>query len=480
MNNKLEIDWRCTPLAETVEVLDRERVPVNQKERDRRTAGKPTDDLFPYYGATGQVGWIDDFIFEGEMILLGEDGAPFLDPRKPKAYLVSGRYWVNNHAHILRAREGYDQRFLCYQLNSLDYRQFVSGTTRLKLTQADLRRMVLAFPPTRSDQILVADKLDELFSDLEKGEEHLARAEALLTRYRQSVLNAAVTGELTRDWRKAHGGKGETGEDLLARILTARREAWEEQELERLKAKGKPPRDDRWKARYKEPVPPNTDSLPPLPEGWVWACVGQLGSVSGGITKHGKRSLLPDQHPYLRVANVYADELRLDDVALIGVRPEELERALLRKDDLLIVEGNGSLEQIGRAALWDGAVPGCVHQNHIIKVRFDSSDLARFVLAWMLSPAGRRYVERVASSTSGLHTLSISKIAALPVPVPPANELSQTLLACFESLESFYELRAAAETAQSRTSALGQVVLSAAFGGRLSAQASGKSMEAAE
>lgn len=154
---------------------------------------------------------------------------------------------------------------------------------------------------------------------------------------------------------------------------------------------------------------------------WAKASIRNLASVSGGVTKNASRET-PQQMPYLRVANVYADELRLDDVATIGVTPTDLERALLRTGDMLVVEGNGSVEQIGRVAVWRGAIAPCVHQNHLIKVRFERGVSEDFVKYWLLSPSGREAIVAAASSTSGLHTLSISKVDALPVMLAPENE----------------------------------------------------------
>jgi len=93
-------------LENIVEILDSQRIPVNSKEREGRKG------RIPYYGATGQVGWIDDWLFNEELILLGEDGAPFLDPYKPKAYLIKGKSWVNNHAHVLRAKSGIPNAYI--------------------------------------------------------------------------------------------------------------------------------------------------------------------------------------------------------------------------------------------------------------------------------------------------------------------------------------------------------------------------------
>ena len=131
---ELSTGWAWARLGDLVEILDTQREPIRRQDRERRCAGKQEAQLFPYYGATGQVGWIDDFRSEGPGILLGEDGAPFLDRQRPKAYPVNGRYWVNNHAHLLRPCDARYFGLIWHQLNYVDYEGLVSGTTRLKLT----------------------------------------------------------------------------------------------------------------------------------------------------------------------------------------------------------------------------------------------------------------------------------------------------------------------------------------------------------
>ena len=111
----------------------------------------------------------------------------------------------------------------------------------------------------------IVAKIDELFSELDAGVASLKRARALL-KYRQAVLKAAVTGELTRDWRERHKGEiEESGAELLQRILKARRAAWEAAELMKLRAKGKPPKDDRWKRSTRSPSRPTPPACPPCP-----------------------------------------------------------------------------------------------------------------------------------------------------------------------------------------------------------------------
>ena len=118
--------WNYVPFEEAVEICDTQRKPINNKDRARRIEGKKKDSLYPYYGATGQVGYIDDYITDGEYVLLGEDGAPFLNTFAKKAYIISGKTWVNNHAHVLKSKT--NNKFLCYYLNYFNYSGYVSGT----------------------------------------------------------------------------------------------------------------------------------------------------------------------------------------------------------------------------------------------------------------------------------------------------------------------------------------------------------------
>lgn len=182
--------WKYIPLSKGVEILDAIRKPINAKERNRRIEARKTLELFPYYGATGQVGMIDDFLIDGEYVLLGEDGAPFLNTVAAKAYLVTGKVWVNNHAHILSSK--WNNRFLMHYLNHFDYRGFVSGTTRLKLTQEQMKQIPIPVPPPPEQERIVA-RIEELFSQLDAGVETLKKTKAQLAVYRQAVLKEAFS-----------------------------------------------------------------------------------------------------------------------------------------------------------------------------------------------------------------------------------------------------------------------------------------------
>ncbi len=197
--------------------------------------------------------------------------------------------------------------------------------------------------------------------------------------------------------------------------------------------------------------------------GWRQSTLGEEGKIIGGFTKNQKRNDLPLKLPYLRVANVYANELRLDEIEYIGVAERELEKLLLLKGDLLVVEGNGSPDQIGRVALWNDAIPNCVHQNHLIKARFEEAVLPEWALIWMLSPVGRHEIEQVSASTSGLHTLSVGKVSRLPIGVPPKKEQARIVAEVDRHLSIAREVEAEVDTNLQRAQALRQATLTKVF-----------------
>lgn len=154
--------------------------------------------------------------------------------------------------------------------------------------------------------------------------------------------------------------------------------------------------------------------------GVVDATLEEVSEVQGGLQISSKRAPLPVEAPYLRVANVQRGRLNLAEVKTLRGTPAEIERTLLVEGDLLFVEGHANPEEVGRVALWSGEIPGCVHQNHLIRSRLDASRvLPLFAATWLNSRAGSLHLRRAARTTSGLNTISASTVRSAPLPVPP-------------------------------------------------------------
>lgn len=201
----------------------------------------------------------------------------------------------------------------------------------------------------------------------------------------------------------------------------------------------------------------------------------QLDSVTdiqGGIQKQPKRTPKLNSFPFLRVANVTAHGLDLAEVHRVELFNGELDRLRLAKGDLLVVEGNGSPSQIGRAAMWDGSIPDCVHQNHLIRVRARHGLIPEYLeLAWN-APSNRRRLTALSSSSSGLHTLSVSKLKLLEINIPTSEEQVEIAARVRALREQRHSLASALQETFRHAAALRRSLFSAAFSGRLTGRAS--------
>jgi type I restriction enzyme, S subunit len=182
-------DWSITKIGEIVQCLDNLRIPIEKKERAKR------EGTIPYYGANGQVGWIDNFLFNEPLILVVEDET-FVGREKPFSYKIKGKSWVNNHAHILRPEKFLNIDFLNYQLQFYPFIPLTTGTTgRRKLTQ-----IVLMNAPFKlcsmAEQVQIVEEIESRLSICDRLEAeietNLKKAEAL----RQSILKQAFEGKL--------------------------------------------------------------------------------------------------------------------------------------------------------------------------------------------------------------------------------------------------------------------------------------------
>jgi type I restriction enzyme, S subunit len=193
-----------------------------------------------------------------------------------------------------------------------------------------------------------------------------------------------------------------------------------------------------------------------------------LAEVRGGIQKGPHRA--PGANPvrYLTVAHVHRNKILTDGPRYFEVSPEELERWRLLCGDVLIIEGNGSADQIGRTALFRGEIENCVHQNHVIRIRPDSKRvLPEFLNTFLNSPAGQDAVQGQSRTSSGLRSLSVGRIKSICVPVPPLAE-QRRIVAELDALQAEVDAlkRLQAETA-AELDALLPAILDGAFKGEL-------------
>jgi type I restriction enzyme S subunit len=158
------------------------------------------------------------------------------------------------------------------------------------------------------------------------------------------------------------------------------------------------------------------------PKGWPTAELGRHADVQGGVQVSAKRAALPVELPYLRVANVMRGRLDLTEIKMIRVTASEALRTNLVPGDVLVVEGHGNPNEIGRAAVWDGSITTCTHQNHLIRVRPGLGSLTpEYVETFLNSDVGRRILIHNGKTTSGLNTISTRNVKEVRIPLPPTG-----------------------------------------------------------
>jgi len=272
---------------------------------------------------------------------------------------------------------------------------------------SEYSKLPIPLPP-HNEQKRIFDKIEEHLIILDKGIESLRTAQQQLKVYRQAVLKWAFEGKLTN--------KNLNGE---------------------------------------------------LPQSWKWVRLDDVSKITGGITKNSIREKHKLKLPFLRVANVYFNSLDLSEMHTIGLEEKEIERARLEIDDLIFVEGNGSIEQIGRVALWNGAIKNCVHQNHLIKARLSKSVFPKYALHFFCSKVGRDKIKIQASSSSGLHTLSLGKIQKLELPLCSLQEQKKIIQEIESRLSVCDKIEEAIEVSLLKAEALRLSIIKKGFEGKL-------------
>ncbi|MBL9188210.1 MAG: restriction endonuclease subunit S [Opitutaceae bacterium] len=201
--------WAYASLDQITLNFDGQRVPLKREDRDKRSGA------YPYYGASGIIDDIDDFLFDGDYLLIAEDGANLLSRSTPIAFQAHGKFWVNNHAHIVQPVSAMLMRYLELFLNGRDLTRFISGTAQPKLNQANLNQVPVPLCSLPEQQEIVR-VLDEQFEAIERNERELDAALQRSEALRQSILKKAFTGRLV-----PQDPSDEPASQLLARLRAA-------------------------------------------------------------------------------------------------------------------------------------------------------------------------------------------------------------------------------------------------------------------
>lgn len=379
-----------------------------------------------------------------------------------------------------------DTGFLHRWMLSPDFTKAASGqqgrTVLPKINQKALNKLLVPVPPP-DIQEETTEFLEHALGQVRSLESSVTQLPDLIEKFRQSVLAAAFRGDLTKEWREQNPDVEPAG-ILLERIRAERRERWIEDEAEKGRAKaeakarkaGKPWTEgddqkalanERVKAtkKYTEPEPVDTTALPELPDSWCWTRVELITELAGGLTKGKKRKSDKElrEVPYLRVANVQRGYLDLEEIKTIEATEEEIQSLALQHGDVLFNEG-GDIDKLGRGWVWQDELRTCIHQNHVFRARMIGDALHPMLLSHHgNSGFAQKYFLMSGKQTTNLASINMTKLRALPVPVPPVAEQAALLEVLNAVLASVAGVQAHATTCEARLTRLAQAVLAQAF-----------------
>ena len=188
-NGVSDESWEEKKLSEITENQDSKRIPLSKSQRDNMNR------IYDYYGASGIIDKVDDYIFEGKKLLIGEDGANLVTRSKDIAFIADGKYWVNNHAHILDVKDTVLLMYLCNYINNMDLIPYVTGSAQPKLTQAKMNNIKI-FLPTLPEQHEIVRLIDDLLARERAAQQAAEQALASIDLMKKSILARAFRGEL--------------------------------------------------------------------------------------------------------------------------------------------------------------------------------------------------------------------------------------------------------------------------------------------
>lgn len=315
-----------------------------------------------------------------------------------------------------------------YLLSSKKYLESIaSGSTFKELSGAKMKSVMIPLPP-QNEQRRIADKIEALQSKTTTARKALETTKPLLEQSRQSILAAAFRGDLTAQWRDQNKDV-EPASELLKRIRVERRARWEEAELAKMQEKGKEPKNDKWKAKYKEPEPLNTERLPELPEGWCWGTATELCEVV--VDCHNKTAPYKEKGiPLVRTTNIRNGKINLEETKFVDEPTYHYwsRRCIPLPGDLLFTRE----APVGEAGIIPKDVMLCMGQRMMLLRTNEKFFHNKYLLGVLLSPFVLEYAEQQGVGI-GVKHLRVRDVEALPVPLPPLQE-QQEIARCLDKI----------------------------------------------
>ena len=404
---------------------DSERKPVSSSSR------KNVEKKYDYYGASGKIDKIDNYLFDEKLLLIGEDGANLVTRNKPIAFFADGQYWVNNHAHCIDATDKRFLNYLCYFINAIDLEPYVTGSAQPKMNQENMNSILISLPPF-DEQLRILNQVDsfyELISGLENDQQSLSDIIGLA---KNRILDLAICGKLV-----PQNPDDEPASVMLERIRIEKEELIKAGKIKRDKKesvifKGE---DNSYYRNYENESVCIDENIPfEIPPNWEWCNLSMIGSTNIGLT-YKPEDIIENGTMVLRSSNIVNGKIDLSD--LVRVKTSIRDNQYIEENDILICARNGSKALVGKCAIFSGISERASFGAFMAVYR---TAFFKYVYYFLNSNTFRSTFN--SDDTKQINQLTQDMIKNSLIPLPPFEEqlrIVETIENVFAQLETIAE-----------------------------------------
>ena len=400
---------------------DSERIPLSVAQR--QTLKK----VYDYYGASGVIDKVDKYLFDKDLLLIGEDGANLINRSTPIAFIAKGKYWVNNHAHVLDVCGGLNLAYIALFINAISLVNYVTGTAQPKMNQEKMNSILVTVPPI-SEQARIVNQIESLQPLIIRYDKAQSELNILNTsvkeQLKKSILQEAIQGHLVPQIVEEG-----TAEELLAEIRKEKKRLVNEGKLKKsalndsIIFKGD---DNKYYEQIGTEIIDITDEIPfEIPKNWIWTRLKNFCSVCTGATF--KKEEMESEHCGIRVlrgGNIKPFQLctKPDD---IFIPQSKVKEDILLKHNDIVTPAVTSLENIGKMAIVELDMPHTTVGGFVFIIRplGGGESLSKYLLAFMSSPSAIDFMKSITNkSGQAFYNIGKERLVTALVPIPPLAE----------------------------------------------------------
>ena len=407
--------WEWERFGNVMINKDSERIPLSVAQRQHL---KKTYD---YYGASGVIDKVDKYLFDKDLLLIGEDGANLINRSTPIAFIAKGKYWVNNHAHVLDVCSGMALSYVALFINAISLVDYVTGTAQPKMNQEKMNSILLAIPPVK-EQHRILEKMSKVDAFVDKYASLQTKLDSLdnsvYELLRKSILQEAIQGKLVPQIAKEG-----TAQELLEQIKVEKEKLVKEGKLKKSVLNDSVifrDDDNKYWEKSGDSIVCIDEEIPfGIPSSWSWCRLGNIASVKGGkrIPVGEKLTTENTGHMYIRVADMKENTVKTDDIHYISESIyQKIKSYTISTEDLYITVA-GTIGSVGEIPkVFDNANL----TENADKIVFRGI-CKKFLMYCLLSNFVQSQIKKCTTKV-GQPKLAIVRIEDLLIPLPPIKE----------------------------------------------------------